>query len=564
MNPRNTRDAGKIVKSSWRFYFVIVVLLFGAGGLIWRIVDLNILERNFLLAQSNARTLRTVNIPAYRGMITDRFNQPLAISAQVDSIWINPQLFEAAYDQLQKLATLLKIQKEKITDKAQKNSGKEFIYLKRGVSPAITEQIKNLEIPGVYFQHDYHRFYPQSDVLAHVIGFTNIDDQGQEGLELEFDSWLRGVPGKKKVIKDRLGNIVAELDETKQPRQGHDLTLSLDSRVQYLAYEELKNAVENTKAQSASIIVLDSKSGEILAMANQPSFNPNHILSMKDGRYRNRAMTDMFEPGSTIKPFSIINALESGKYHYDSQIDTSPGWININGDIVRDEHNNGVMSLTRILEKSSDVGVAKIILSLPPNSLCSLLQRCGFGQRSASAFPGEASGSLLAHTKWYPIEQATLSFGYGISVTAIQLAQAYSILAAGGKFYPPSLIKLDKPPMGKQIIDKDIAKQMLLMLEAVVKNGTGALAKVSGYRVGGKTGTANMVGRNGYEKNHFVSSFVGIAPITDPRLVVVVVIKDPQGKHQGGEIAAPVFARVMAGSLRLLNVLPDDVPSESK
>lgn len=547
------------MKSSWRYHFLIILLLLGAGSLIWRIIDLNIIERDFLLAQSNARTLRTINIPAYRGMITDRFNQPLAISAQVDSIWINPQIFEASSEQLHKLANLLKIPDYKIINKAQKNSGKEFLYLKRGVSPAITEQIKDLEIPGVCFQHDYHRFYPQSDVIAHVIGFTNIDDQGQEGLELQFDSWLRGIPGKKKVIKDRLGNVVAELDVMKQPRQGHDLPLSLDSRIQYLAYEELKNAIEECKAQSGSIVVLDVKSGEILAMANQPSFNPNHILNMKDGSYRNRAMTDLFEPGSTIKPFSIISALESGKYKSDSKIDTSPGWLNINGDIVKDEHNNGVMSLTNILEKSSDVGVAKIILSLPSRSLCDLLQRVGFGDRSATAFPGEATGVLLSHAKWYPIEQATLSFGYGISVTAIQLAQAYSILANGGQLIPPSLIKLDKLPAAKQIIDNEIAKQMLLMLEAVVKNGTGALAKISGYRVAGKTGTANIVGKNGYEKDHFVSSFVGIAPVTNPRLVIVVVIKDPKGKHQGGQVAAPVFAKVMAGSLRLLNVLPDDV-----
>lgn len=553
------------MSSIWRFYFIIVVLSVGALCLIWRMIDLNLLQRDFLLQQSNARILRIVSIPAYRGMITDRFSQPLAISAEVDSIWLNPQVFNPSSEQLSELARILKLSVTKISSKARKESEKEFIYLKRGVSPADGEAIVSLKIPGLFCQHDYHRFYPQSEVVAHVVGLTNVDDKGQEGLELAYDSWLRGIPGKKKVLRDRLGNIIAELGLIQAPRQGHNLILSIDSRIQYLAFQELKDSMKRFSAKSGSIVVLDVNTGEVLAMVNQPSFNPNHIEKMTDGRYRNRAMTDMFEPGSTMKAFSVASAIESGHYTVNSQIDTSPGWLNVGGNIIKDEHNNGVLDPVKILQKSSDVGVAKITLSLPASHFLELLHRVGFGERTQTAFPGEASGSLADKSKWRPIELATLSFGYGVSVTTIQLAQAYAIIAANGVARPVSLLKIDKPNQEKRVFDKVIAAQMLQMLEAVVQGGTGSLAKVPTYRVAGKTGTAYIAGKNGYDKTHYVSSFVGIAPVSRPRLVVAVVIKEPRGEqHLGGMVAAPIFSKVMAGALRLLNIPPDEMNAEKE
>ncbi|MBA2653968.1 MAG: penicillin-binding protein 2 [Gammaproteobacteria bacterium] len=555
----------KDASSLWRYFFVVFVLIAATVCLFWRLIDLNILQRGFLLQQSNARILRTVSIPTYRGMITDRYLQPLAISAQVDSIWVNPQLFEPTSLQIEQLAQLLKLPPQKIFVKTQKKSGKEFVYLKRGVAPAASEKIVSLKIAGVFCQHNYHRFYPQSEVAAHVIGFTNVDDQGQEGLELTYDTWLRGIPGKKKVIKDRPGNIITELGVIQAPRQGHNLILSLDNRIQYLAHETLRESIEKFSAKSGSIVVLDITTGEVLAMVNQPTFNPNHIEKMGDGRYRNRAMTDMFEPGSTMKAFSIASALESGKYNLNSVIDTAPGWLNVNGNVIRDEHNCGVLNLVKILQKSSDVGVAKITLSLPPEHFIELLRRVGFGERTNSAFPGEAAGTLSLRTKWRPFELATLSFGYGISVTTIQLAKAYAIIADHGLERPISLLKVDKVPAGRQVLERKIAEQMITMLEAVVQGGTGSLAKVPGFRVAGKTGTANIAGKNGYDKQHYVSSFVGIAPVSNPRLVVAVVIKDPRGEqHLGGMVAAPIFSKVMSGALRLMNVAPDDLTNESE
>ncbi len=554
---------GKQVASLWRFYFVILILLLATLCLFWRMVDLNILQRGFLLQQSDARILRIVSISAYRGMITDRFHQPLAISAGVDSIWINPKLFAPTLLQLSKLSAIIKIPLSKIQNKTIRTTKKEFIYLKRGLSPSEAQAVKILDIPGLFFQHDYHRFYPQSEVMAHVIGFTNIDDEGQEGLELAYDTWLRGIPGKKKVVKDRLGNIIADLGIMREPKHGNNLTLSIDSRIQYLAYEQLKDNVQKYAAKSGSIVVLDVKTGEVLAMVNQPSFNPNILIKFNDGRYRNRAMTDLFEPGSTIKAFTIASALESGHYHFGSKIDTSPGWINLNGYPIKDDHNYGVINLVKILQKSSDVGVAKVILSLPDQNLWKFLNRVGFGEKTNSYYPGEAAGTLVYRPKWSSIELATLSFGYGIAVTPIQLAQAYSIIAANGVKRPVSLLKIDQLSEGKRVLNAKISKQMLLMLEAVVNGGTGSLAKIPGFRVAGKTGTAYVAGKNGYDKQHYFSSFVGIAPVSNPTLVVAVVIKDPKGEqHSGGLVAAPIFAQVMSGALRLLNVSPDDLEGE--
>lgn len=535
--------------------------MLAALGLIMRMVYLSIVNRPFLQKQSDARSLRVVDIPAYRGMITDRNGEPLAISTPVDSVWINPQIFEANFQQCKMLTKLLGISMAALQKLSNKKSNREFVYLKRRIPPPLADKIKTLNIPNVFFLREYKRYYPESEVAAHVVGFTNVDDKGQEGLELAYNNWLQGVLGKRRVIKDLYGHIVADVGVIQKPEQGQNLTLSIDRRIQYLAYSELAAAVEQYKAQSGSIVVLDTKSGEVLAMANQPSYNPNNPLGQSFSNYRNRAVTDVFEPGSTLKVFSIASALDSGKYTPDTKIDTNPGWISINGNIVRDEDlNYGVIDVTQVLQKSSNVGVAKMTISLPPKQLWDLLNRVGFGERTQSGFPGEATGSLVNYSHWRPFALATLAFGYGISVTTLQLAQAYSIIAAGGISYPITFLKRDYPPEGQRKMDAHVAAEMLTMLESVIQTGgTGRLAGIPGYRVAGKTGTAYIAGPNGYDKHKHVASFVGIAPASDPRLVVAVVIYNPQEQHFGGLVAAPVFSHVMEGALRTLNIAPDNL-----
>ncbi len=544
----------------WRFYFLIIFLLLALTGLIGRLVFLNIIDRSFLLKQSQARTLRIVTIPAYRGMIADRFNDPLAISTPVDSVWIDPQLFAPTAAQLHKLNRWLQLPagyfKQRMALKQ-----KEFVYIKRHIVPSLGNKIKQLRLPGLSIKHEYRRYYPDGEVIAQVLGFTNIDDKGQEGLELAYNKWLSGTDGKKEVLKDRLGHVISNIALLKKPKQGRDLILSLDQRIQYLAYRDLKVAVDKYHAKSGSVVVLDVKTGEILAMANQPSFNPNNRPKIHSGRFRNRAVTDVFEPGSTIKPFNIALALESGHYTPQTTINTNPGWMVIDGHTIRDDGMDyGVITLTQLLQKSSNVGAAKVMLSLTPEAYWDLLRRMGFGQRTRSGFPGEASGQLIAPRVWRKITVASLAFGYGVSITALQLAHAYAILAAGGIKRPVTFLKIKTPPKGVREMKASIAHTLLHMLESVVqKGGTGTRARVPGYRVAGKTGTAYIAGPHGYEKNHYIASFVGIAPVSDPRLVVAVVVRDPQGQHFGGLVAAPVFAKVMGGALRLMNISPDSL-----
>ena len=548
----------------WRFWLIITLLLLGTLGLIARIIDLNVLNRHFLRGQGDARTLRVMAIPAYRGMITDRNGIPLAISTPVDSIWLDPQNLALDQPHLQLLAKELNIAPRFLQTKLAKNKNRGFIYLKRNIDPSAAASIKALNIRGVHLQHSYRRFYPEGEVTAHILGFTNIDDQGQEGMELAYNDWLHGVPGQKKVLKDRLGNIVEELQTIREPRPGHDLVLSLDKRIQYLAYRELKAGVKEFHADSGSAIVLDSQSGEVLAMANIPTFNPNNRLQVHDGRYRNRAMTDLFEPGSTIKPFSMASALASGKYQPHSVINTAPGWMIVEGKrITDDEHNLGVIDLTTVLQRSSNVGMSKITLSLPAVSLWNLLHAVGFGQVTSSGFPGERPGILVDRALKHPFALATMSFGYGISVTLLQLTQAYSVLASAGIKRPATLLHLNEIPAGQQIIKPAVAKEILIMLESVLqKGGTAPLAKVRGYRVTGKTGTAHIVGSDGYLKNRYNSIFVGIAPASAPRLVVAIILHDPQGEqYYGGYTAGPIFSRIMTGALRISDVPPDAWPT---
>ena len=544
------------VQQAWRLYVLWFFLCIAVAGLLWRLIDLNILNRSFLLKQSKARILRVVNIPAYRGMITDRLGVPLAISTPVDSVWVNPQLFQATSSQFAALSYFLHLPISFIKKRIRRAMTRQFVYLKRGNSPYIAKKIHQLNIRGIFFQREYRRYYPEGGVTAHVVGLTNIDDRGQEGLELAYNQWLSGKPGKMKVIKDRLGQIVANIALMQQPVQGHDLTLTLDHRIQYLAYQDLKETVSTYHAKSGSAVVLDVKSGEILAMVNQPSYNPNNRPSSHDGRYRNRAVTDMFEPGSVIKAFTIALALESGKYTPDTKIDTNPGWMKISGYRISDDGLNfGVISLTQLLQHSSNIAAAKILLSLKPQHYYSLLSALGFGQRTNSSFPGESSGALTPHDTWVPSVVATLGYGYGMAVTTIQLAQAYAILGSGGIKKPVTFLKSDHSSTDIRILPKKVAKTIIGMLETVVqKGGTGMRAAVYGYCVAGKTGTAYIAGPKGYNKHHYMSSFVGIAPVNNPKLVVAVVICEPQDEHFGGLVAAPLFSKIMSEALRLLDI----------
>ncbi len=547
--------------NAWRFYLLGSFILLVVFGLIARMFDLAVLDRHFLQSQGDVRMLRMIKEPAFRGMITDRNGYPLAISTSVFSVWINPKEFNIRAHSMNVLADKLDIKTATIKTLLQQKQKREFIYLKREVSPAIAHEVHALKIPGVYLQQDYKRFYPEGEITAHLIGFTNIDDKGQEGLELVYNDWLTGLPGKKRVIQDRLGRVISDVQNIQQQKPGNDLVLSVNRRIQYLAYRELMDGVQKNKALSGSVVVLDAKTGEVLAMVNQPSFNPNKIASQEKETFRNRAVTDSFEPGSTMKSFSVATALESGRYQPDTVVDTNPGWIRVGNKTLRDEHQQGLITLMQILQVSSNVGMTKVILTLPPNQLWSLLHRMGFGEVTGIGFPGEQAGKLVNRPTWKPLPLATLSFGYGISVTTLQLAHAYATIANDGIKLPLSLLKIDKAPEGTRVLDQAIAHKMLNMLQSVLaKGGTGQNARVAGYTVAGKTGTAWVSENKTYQKHRYTSSFVGIAPATHPRLVVAVVIHDPQGKdYLGGYVSGPVFEKIMEGSLRILNIPPDDL-----
>lgn len=554
-------------KHHWRASLVFILLIVTLFGVLWRLVELNIIQRHFLLQQSDARILRTVTIPAHRGMITDRLGTVLAMSTPVYSAWINPKFFHADNQQLNALAKNLNVPVSLI--QSRDIPGKGFVYVRRQNPPDVMERVKALHIPGVHFQQDYQRFYPEGEVMAHVLGITNIDDRGQEGLELAYNGWLSGTPGQKEVLKDRLGNVIENVALLKTPEQGHDLVLSIDHRIQYIAYRALKEQVQKLNAKAGSIVVLNPKTGEILAMANQPSFNPNDRATVSERDCRNRAVTDSFEPGSTMKPFTIALALSSGQYTTKSLVNTNPGYMMVGGYEIKDDFvDNGIIDLRKILEVSSNVGAAKILLSLPPQPFFDLLRRFGFGRRTDSGFPGESGGRLVEHSVWYKSDIATLAYGYGIAVTTLQLAHAYSILADNGIEHPVTFLKLQGAPASREVIPKKIANEVVKMLESVVygKNpgATGHAAQVPGYWISGKTGTAYIAGPDGYNKKKYVGDFVGMAPATNPRLVIAVVIRDPnnaQHLHFGGQTAAPVFAKVMAASLRILNIPPDNMNS---
>lgn len=560
------------IMQEWRLYFVLFVMFLCLVAIGWKVSTLQILERDFLQSQGDARTIRTVPLVANRGLITDRNGEPLAVSSPVKSIWVNPQEIAGQHSEIERLATELGLDADSLLASIDKNSRREFLYVKRRLAPAEAARILALDIDGVYGQQEYQRFYPQGEVAAHLVGFSNVDDVGQEGLELTYDEWLKGVPGRRQVIKDRRGHIIEELNTIQTAQPGKNLELSIDFRLQNLAYKELKEEFVTRRAKSASIVVLDVDTGEVLAMANQPSYNPHNRKDLNDfSVLRNRAITDVFEPGSPIKAFTITAALESGLYKPDTVIETSPGWMMVGVNEVKDIINYGTLDLTRVITKSSNIGATKIAFEIGPDPIRNVLERVGMGQVSGTGFPGEQGGVLPNHRRWSRIETATFSFGYGLSTTALQLARAYSVIADDGIRKPVSLLKLDDANLQalrrEQVIDKTISNQVLAMLETVVdpsRGGSARDARVNFYKVAGKTGTVHVVGKYGYEDNLHNSLFVGLVPASNPKLVIVVIVNEPKGdEHYGGQVAAPVFSRVASGAMRILNIAPDDLPEDT-
>ncbi|WP_413663016.1 peptidoglycan D,D-transpeptidase FtsI family protein [Microbulbifer sp. CNSA002] len=555
----------------WRFALVAVLLCLLALTLVFHLAKLQVVpaaERGyrFLQDQGRARTLRTEEIAAYRGSIVDRNGELLAVSTPVHSLWANPKLLSEISDaNLVRLARALDLPSSKLGSRLKKYRNKEFMYLRRHLSPEEAEKVLDLGITGVFSKKEYRRFYPAGEVVAQLLGFTNIDDRGQEGMELAYDDWLSGQPGSRQVIKDLKGRTVRDLAIRQEAQPGRDLRLSIDMRLQYLAYRELKRAVSENGAASGFMVILDTHSGDVLAMANQPSFNPNDRKGVKSAAMRNRALIDQFEPGSTVKPLTVLAALETGRYTPRTEINTSPGYIRVPGKTLVDPVNYGKIDLTKIITKSSQVGITKIALDLEPNSLRGLFYRLGLGEAVGSGFPGEAQGILPSRSRWHPIERANFAFGYGLTVNAVQLAQAYSVLANEGVKRPVSLVLSgDKVPgEPEQVTEQSLAGQVTAMLETVIgAKGTGRLAAVEGYRVAGKTGTVHKVGSSGYADNRYRSVFAGFIPADNPRLAAVVVIDDPShAKYYGGEVAAPVFGAVMTGAMRLLQVPPEKIES---
>jgi len=526
-----------------------------------RAVYLQIFNANYLQNQGNQRHSRVLKDNSHRGMILDRFGAPLAVSTPVDSVWANPATLAEDRKDWGRLGTLLGLSARELRDLLARNEGREFTYLRRHVPPPLAEQVMALGIDGVALQREYRRYYPLGPVAGHVIGFTNVDDQGQEGIELAYDSWLRAVPGQRRVLRDLHGNTVELVESIVLPQPGKDLTLSLDRRIQYLAYRELKAAVEGHRARAGCAVVLNAQTGEVLALVNEPDFNPNNRANLKSQVFRNRVVTDVFEPGSTLKPFTIAAALESGRFSPRSLIDTAGGMVTISGRTIRDVHSFPALTVAGVIEKSSNVGAAKIALALNKNDQYALLHRAGFGASTGIRLPGEVTGQLRPASSWVPIEQATIAFGYGISATPLQLARGYAMLANGGVSLPVTMLKQRTAPTGERVISERTAREIRAMLElAAGPEGTGAAAQVPDYRVAGKTGTARKLTAQGYSDEKYVAWFAGFAPASDPRLVMVVAVDEPRtGGYFGGQVAAPVFSRVMAGALRLLDI-PADAP----
>ncbi len=550
----------------WRLYVVVALLLSLLALLVGRILSLQIIDSehgySFLQDQGEARALRSAEIPAYRGVITDRRGEPLAVSTPVISIWADPRLL-AASEQLPLLAEVLDMPQAELAARLARYEGKRFMYLARHQSPAKAREVLGKGIAGVYGEREYQRFYPAGAAAAQLVGFTNLDGKGIAGIEMEYDDWLLGKPGRKRYIKDLQGNMVRDIGVVEPAEPGRDLRLSIDLRLQTLQHQELRKAVLASGAESGSVVTLDAATGEVLAITNFPAGNPNNRKELQPEFMRNRAITDTYEPGSTMKSLTLVAALESGRYTPDTVIDTAPGYIRVGPKTYRDPRNYGEATLTRILQKSSQVGVTKIAQDLGHEPIREVLQRFGIGQPMGTGFPGEANGLVPDRKRWYATDKVSLAFGYGINTTPLQLGRAYSVFASDGVLRPVSLLALDgPPPAGEQVLSPELARQVRGMLNAVTSDdATGRRARVPGYEVGGKTGTVHQLGPQGYVEDAYVALFAGVAPVQDPRVVTVVVINGPKGEeHGGGSAAAPVFSAVTRGALRLLGVTPTEFP----
>ncbi|MBJ7576038.1 penicillin-binding protein 2 [Luteimonas sp. MC1828] len=532
-----------------------------ALALVARAVDLQLVDNAYYQQKADSRFLREIPIPTSRGMITDRNGEPLAVSSPVDTVWGNPQELLKSPARLPELAEALGVPLDELERKLAQRADKEFVYLQRRINPAAAEKILARKIPGVFSQREFRRFYPQGEALAHVLGFTNIDDLGQEGVELAFDDWLRGTPGAQKVIRDRRGRIVENVDLVRAAQPGKDLVLSIDRRIQYLAHRELRRALLETGASAGSAVVLDVATGEILAMANLPTFNPNAVTGEHRDARRNRAVTDLIEPGSTIKPLTVAAGIEAGVIAPDSRVDTSPGWIANGRYRTSDFRNYGVLDITGILTKSSNVGVSKIVHRLPDKTFYDFLRRFGYGQSTGSGFPGEAAGLLPPPASWSGTSKQTMSYGYGLSATPLQIAHAYATLGNHGRAMTPTLVK-GQGGEPAQVLAPEIADEVVRMMQTVTEpGGTGTRAAILGYHVAGKSGTARKASGGGYARR-YVAFFAGLVPVDNPRFSMAVVIDDPDtsaGVYGGGAVSAPVFQRVMDGALRLMDVPPDDI-----
>jgi cell division protein FtsI (penicillin-binding protein 3) len=547
----------------WRSRVLQLLLLIAFFALLGRSLYLQCIHNEFLKEKGEARYERVLEIPATRGRVMDRHGEMLAMSTPVKSIWAIPDDAKLQPAKVRDLAQLLDMDVRDLNRKLA--SDRDFVFIKRQIPPELAERIVALKLPGIHQQQEYRRYYPGGEVTAHMLGFTGMDDSGQEGVELAMNASLSGRSGSRRVIKDRRGEIVEDVESVKPPQDGRDITLALDDKIQYLAYTSLRQAVADFRAKAGGIVVLDAKTGEVLAMANLPTYNPNNRQGLVGAQLRNRVLTDTFEPGSTMKPFTAALALEQGKFRYDTLIQTAPGRMTVGNATIHDAHMHGMLTVAQVIQKSSNVGAAKMALSLPPQSMWQMFDGLGFGNSLKLGFPGEVGGRLRPWNKWQPIEQATMSYGHGISVTLMQLAHAYLVFARDGDLIPLSLNKVDGPaPVGKQIFTAQTAHEVRNMLEMVVNDGgTAPKAFVPGYRVGGKTGTAHKI-EGGTYANKYVASFVGLAPASDPRLVVAVMIDEPSGAiYYGGDVAAPVFSRVMAGALRTLGV-PHDAPLQAR
>lgn len=551
---------------SARWWLVLMGMTLGMVVLIGRAVDLQVLDRRFLQQQGNLRHVAVVSTPAHRGRILDRNGDLLATSCPVKSLWINPRELHANDEELRTLAGLLGDTTAELKQRiGEGNSNRSFVYLKRRISPELADQVIALGLPGLYADREFRRYYPAGEVTAHVLGMTDIDDNGQEGIELVYNEQLRGIEGARRIIRDGMRRLIEDVDHIRLPVPGKDLSLSIDQRLQYLAYRELKKAVLQHRARSGSVVMLDAKTGEVLAMVNQPSFNPNSRSSVEPGATRNRAITDVFEPGSTMKPFAVACALELGIFRPNTFINTAPGVMRVGSNVVKDVHNYGVLDVSGVLQKSSNVGVSKIALALPSDKFWAFYHNLGFGQPLGIGFPGEATGRLPDREGLRPFAQATLSFGYGVSASTLQLARAYLVLANDGLMPIVSLVKRNKPAEQHRILSVRTAVAVRSMLESVVSpEGTALKASVPGFRVAGKTGTVKKsAGKRGYQSSRYISIFAGMAPASNPRVVMIVVIDEPSaGEYYGGAVAAPVFSSVMEGTLRLLNIQPDQDQDE--